>query len=57
MKNLTIDDLTQWLGDDATKTDILDMLLDIARGVYRVEQLQQDIRDYQAQGGEPCEAK
>jgi hypothetical protein len=39
-------DITNWLGSDFTRADFIDMLRDIANGVYRVEQLKQDITDY-----------
>lgn len=39
-------DINNWLGSDFTRADFIDMLRDIANGVYRVEQLKQDITDY-----------
>jgi hypothetical protein len=46
MKKLTDQDVINWLGSDFTRADFIDMLRDIANGVYRVEQLNQDITDY-----------
>ena len=36
---LTNQDIINWLGSDFTRVDFIDMLRDIANGVYRVEQL------------------
>jgi hypothetical protein len=46
MQKLTDQDVINWLGSDFTRADFIDMLRDIANGVYRVEQLNQDITDY-----------
>ena len=43
---LTDQDIINWLGSDFTRADFIDMLRDLANGVYRVEQLKQDITDY-----------
>ena len=42
----TDQDIINWLGSDFTRADFIDMLRDIANGVYCVEQLNQDITDY-----------
>jgi hypothetical protein len=42
----TDQDIINWLGSDFTRADFIDMLRDIANGIYRVEQLNQDITDY-----------
>jgi hypothetical protein len=39
-------DIANWLGDDFTRADFIDMLKDLANGVYRIEHLKQDITDY-----------
>jgi hypothetical protein len=46
MQKLTDQNVIDWLGSDFTRADFIDMLRDIANGVYRVEQLNQDITDY-----------
>ena len=43
---LTDEDLLQWLGGDASVADLIDMLRDLANGVYRIEQLRLDINDF-----------
>ena len=45
MKKLTDEDLLQWLGSDVSVADLIDMLRDLANGVYRIEQMRQDIDD------------
>jgi hypothetical protein len=37
-----------WLGSDFKRADFIDMLKDIANGVYRAEQLHEDIRSWVA---------
>ena len=46
MKPFTDENLLQWLGGDVSIADLTDMLRDLANGVYRIEQLQQDITDF-----------
>ena len=45
MTQLTDEDLLQWLGSDVSVADLIDMLRDLANGVYRIEQMRQDIDD------------
>ena len=45
MTQLTNEDLLQWLGSDVSVADLIDMLRDLANGVYRIEQMRQDIDD------------
>ncbi len=44
--DFTLENVTAWLGSDITKAEIIDILKDVANGVYRPEQLKQDIQDY-----------
>ena len=46
MEKLTDQNVIDWLGPDFSRADFIDMLRDIANGIYRVEQLNQDITDY-----------
>ena len=46
MQKLTDQNVIDWLGSDFSRADFIDMLRDIANGIYRVEQLNQDITDY-----------
>lgn len=39
-------DIINWLGSDCTRAELIDILRDIANGIYRPEQLRQDITDY-----------
>jgi len=38
--------IESWLGSDVKRADFIDMLRDIANGVYRPEQLHEDIRSW-----------
>lgn len=46
MEKLTFEQVRDWLGSDTDKTDLIDIIQDIANGVYRVEQLQGDIHSW-----------
>jgi len=46
MKKITYEQIDSWLGSDSSRFDLVDMLQDIANGIYRVEQLEQDIRSW-----------
>jgi hypothetical protein len=46
MNPITFNQVEAWLGSDISRFDLIDMLQDIANGIYRVEQLQGDIRSW-----------
>ena len=46
MTNFTFEQVQEWLGSDIQKSDLIDMVKDIANGVYRAEQLNGDIRSW-----------
>jgi len=46
MKPITFNQVEAWLGSDFSRFEFIDMLQDIANGIYRVEQLQEDIRSW-----------
>jgi hypothetical protein len=46
MGNFTFEQVREWLGSDTDKSDLIDMIQDIANGIYRPEQLHEDIRSW-----------
>ena len=46
MNKFTFEQVKDWLGGDTDKTDLIDMIQDIANGTYRAEQLHEDIRSW-----------
>jgi hypothetical protein len=46
MDNFTLQDVKNWIGSDATRDDLIDIIKDLANGIYRPAQLRQDIADY-----------
>ena len=46
MQKFTFEQIRDWLGSDCDKSDLIDMVQDIANGVYRAEQLHEDIRSW-----------
>jgi hypothetical protein len=46
MIHFTFEQVKDWLGSDVDKTDLIDMIQDIANGVYKAEQLKEDIRSW-----------
>lgn len=54
-KTLTHEHVKAWLGSDLTQWDFIDMLTDIANGVYNTTQLYYDISDYIDEEEEICQ--
>lgn len=48
MKNklITTDDVEAWLGSDNTTEQAIEIIADIANGVYKPKDLKQEISDY-----------
>ena len=49
MPKFTFDEVKSWVGSDTTRDELIDMVMEIANGIYRVEQLKQDINDYKGE--------
>lgn len=45
-KTLTHEQVKNWLGSNVSQWDLIDMLTDIANGVYNTTQLYHDILDF-----------
>lgn len=46
---VTKEQLLAWLGSDASKDTLIEMLLDVANGEYEVEALRSDISFYEGE--------
>ena len=52
MNKFTYEQIESWLGGDVTRFDLIDMIQDIANGVYRAEQLHEDVRSWVEESAE-----
>jgi len=43
---ITWEQVQAWLGDDATKSEMIELLTEIANGLYKPEQFKKDIIEY-----------
>lgn len=46
MREMTKEDVLNWLGTDAYMSDMIDILYELATGEYEVEQMKKDIMNY-----------
>lgn len=46
MNEFTFQQVKSWIGSDSDRADLIDMIKDIANGIYRAEQLHEDVRSW-----------